>query len=513
MRATRGIVPSGRRTQVAVSVAATFVTLIVFAIIDSRHLIPADGGQAAGLGLGAALLAGIAVFVAPLVGGRVPVARRLHRLLATWLAAVATLLTLYLLFEEPALFDERRIGSRIAFWPPCVEGSRYRCAEDESRQECLQGLGYYEDKIADCWGGGRIAAVKLALALSSLLVSGGFGGLIGLVLARRPEAEAGPLRLFLCYRRADSFAFADRLHDRLSERFGAENVFRDVEDIRLGGDFRQAVRRALARCDVFLLVIGPRWLEIRDDEGARRLDDADDPVRIEVESAIARGLLVVPVLVGGARMPRSDQMPDGFEELSNRAGAALQGDPALPGDPAFGASVDALIRQLEEASGFEVPVGSHAVPRAERTVLPETAGEQADIFVSHSSSDEASATRLVSALRAAGASVFYAPESIRTSDSFVERINRAIGGCRLAVLLWSGAAARSSWVTMEINSLIVRRTRDRLRIEVVRLEPLEVPALLADIHRIDAFPSPDADTVAQRILTGFGSGPSPSSPP
>lgn len=152
-------------------------------------------------------------------------------------------------------------------------------------------------------------------------------------------------------------------------------------------------------------------------------------------------------------------------------------------------------------------IGVVSAPRAERTVLPrplpESADEKADVFVSHSSKDEAFATKLVSALRAGGASVFYAPESIRTSESFVERLDHALGGCRVGVLVWSSAAAKSPWVTKERNALIVRRVRGEAQIEVVRLEPHEVPPLLQDIHRIDAFPSPDAKKVAGQILTGF----------
>jgi hypothetical protein len=335
------------------TLTACLPTFIVFRIAAGLDLAPGSPGAVAVLRLVATLAAGIAVFIAPLASPRTPIARRIRTLVVAWLIAGATLLTLYVAFVKVDV-----AGAHVAFSPPCIEGSQYECTAGESPEACLAALGYEDDKIEACWGKWRILSVKLALALFSLLVSCGFGGLIGLVLARRPEAEAGPLRLFLCYRRADSATVVDPLHARLSERFGAGNVFRDVEDIRLGGDFRQAVRRALARCDVFLLVIGPRWLEIRDDEGARRLDDADDPVRIEVESAIARGLLVVPVLVGGARMPRSDQMPDGFEELSNRAGAAIQGDPAAPGEAAFAASVDELIRQLEQAHELEPARGN-----------------------------------------------------------------------------------------------------------------------------------------------------------
>lgn len=268
----------------------------------------------------------------------------------------------FFVFPRPDL-SGKRVGSVLVSWDRAgCEGETVDCG-GQTDYDCLKGLLWDQEMIDECWGPWRVWMVRIALILCAVLVSGGFGGsFAAATLAWRPRKglEPHPLRLFLCYRRADSAEFADRLHDRLSERFGAGNVFRDVEAIRLGEDFRQAVRRALARCDVFLLVIGPRWLEIRDDDGARRLDRADDPVRIEIETAIARGLLIVPVLVGGAAMPRSDRMPDGFEELSNRAGAAIHGDPTAPGDPAFDASVDALVRQLEEVHELEPAAGDGA---------------------------------------------------------------------------------------------------------------------------------------------------------
>ncbi len=346
-------------------VAATIglTAALTFAAVRTAHLlhlVPAGPQATAALSLIVAAAAGGAAAVVMLPIGRSRIPPSLPPLM--FLVSGAALLGLHIAFVVARPDSAGNpVGSVLISWSRAgCEGETVDCAELDP-DDCLKGLLWDQTLIDECWGGGRVFAVRLALALSALLCSAGFGGSVatGVVAWRTGKGrEPGPLRLFLCYRRADSAAFVDRLHDRLSERFGAGNVFRDVEDIQLGGDFRQAVRRALARCDVFLLVIGPRWLEMRDDEGARRLDRADDPVRIEIETAIARGLLIVPVLVGGARMPRADQMPAGFEELSNRAGAALQGDPAAPGDPAFAASVDDLTRQLEQAHESEPAAGS-----------------------------------------------------------------------------------------------------------------------------------------------------------
>ncbi len=102
--------------------------------------------------------------------------------------------------------------------------------------------------------------------------------------------------MFISYRRDDSAGFAGRLTDALERRFGADSVFRDVDDIAAGADFGVVIEQALQQVQAVLVVIGPGWLEAAAD-GRRRLDQADDFVRREVESALASGKPVVPILV------------------------------------------------------------------------------------------------------------------------------------------------------------------------------------------------------------------------
>lgn len=111
--------------------------------------------------------------------------------------------------------------------------------------------------------------------------------------------------LFISYRRNDSAGHAGRLSDRLIARFGAERVFIDVDDIQPGQDFEQMIEQTLGHCDHLLAVIGPRWLS----ELQARADDPADLVRQEICSAMSRGIRVIPVLVGGARMPTQAQLP------------------------------------------------------------------------------------------------------------------------------------------------------------------------------------------------------------
>jgi hypothetical protein len=123
--------------------------------------------------------------------------------------------------------------------------------------------------------------------------------------------------IFITYRREDTQGFAGRLDDDLSERFGDTLIFRDRE-IQAGDDFVVRLRETLDAADVALAVIGPRWTDARDRDGQRRLDRADDWVRLELETLLGRGIPIVPVLVGGARMPGSHELPDSLEALARR---------------------------------------------------------------------------------------------------------------------------------------------------------------------------------------------------
>jgi hypothetical protein len=341
---------SGLLIGAAVSVASV-VAFAAFRVVDILHLIPASREAAAALALaGAGTAGGVAAAVQLLRRKAPPIRPRSIVLVLVVPSMVLLGLHVAFVFPEPDGKGDRA-GSVVISWSRAsCQGETVDCT-GKTGADCLRGLSWDQELIDACWGEGRVLMVRLALTLCSLLVSGGFGGLAGLgALAWRSRGDTriGPLRLFLCYRRADSGAIAERLHERLSTHFGADNVFRDVEDIGLGEIFRQPVQRAIAGCDVFLAVIGPGWLVLRDEDGARRLDRPNDPVRSEIETAIARGLRIVPVLVGGAAMPRRDQMPSGLQELSDRAGARITGDPADAGDLEFASTVDELIRGLED---------------------------------------------------------------------------------------------------------------------------------------------------------------------
>src|SRR5262245_1594715 len=101
--------------------------------------------------------------------------------------------------------------------------------------------------------------------------------------------------IFISYRRDDTSADSGRIYDRLTPKYGSNNIFIDVDAIPLGMDFRQILNAEIAKCDVVLVMIGRRWASVTEQSGRRRLDNPSDFVRIEVEAALARGIPVIPV--------------------------------------------------------------------------------------------------------------------------------------------------------------------------------------------------------------------------
>jgi hypothetical protein len=147
------------------------------------------------------------------------------------------------------------------------------------------------------------------------------------------------VRVFLSYRRGDAGGYAGRLADALVQRLGPRSVFQDVTAISPGQDYTVAIDRALADSDAALVVIGPGWLTAVTPQGARRLLEADDYVRLELARALGRDIRVIPVLVGGARLPEAAELPDDLQGLAQRQAVELH-------DETWHHDVDGLVRSL-----------------------------------------------------------------------------------------------------------------------------------------------------------------------
>jgi hypothetical protein len=139
--------------------------------------------------------------------------------------------------------------------------------------------------------------------------------------------------IFIGYRRDDTADVAGRIYDALEARFGKERLFKDVDNIPPGVDFGKYIKSILPRCRVALILIGPHWVNARDAGGRRRLDDQNDWVRVEVETALSiNGLQVVPVLVNGAQMPTSSDLPASLRPLMHLNAAIIRRDPDFRDD-------------------------------------------------------------------------------------------------------------------------------------------------------------------------------------
>jgi hypothetical protein len=151
-------------------------------------------------------------------------------------------------------------------------------------------------------------------------------------------------RLTISYRRADSDAMAGRIRDKLADYYGQEAIFMDIDSIPVGIDFREQIKSELAKNDLLIVVVGPKWRG-PGKAGRARINDENDPVRVEVETALQRGIPVVPVLVNGATIPKPDDLPDTLRNFSFHNGAIVDAGQD------FHQHMERLIRSLDKVLG------------------------------------------------------------------------------------------------------------------------------------------------------------------
>src|SRR6266508_1693330 len=131
------------------------------------------------------------------------------------------------------------------------------------------------------------------------------------------------LRIFLNYRRDETSGHAGRLFDVLAARFGNDHVFMDIDRIEPGLDFADVISEAVASCDVFIALIGSRWLTSADAKGRPRLENPEDFIRLELEAALELDVRLIPALVQNAQMPSSDELPETLRPFARRHAVEL----------------------------------------------------------------------------------------------------------------------------------------------------------------------------------------------
>lgn len=138
--------------------------------------------------------------------------------------------------------------------------------------------------------------------------------------------------VFLSYRREDSQFATDRIYEHLCRRFSRSSIFKDVDNIPFGINFADHIATAVRSSDVMLVIIGPGWLSATTPEGTRRLDDPGDFVRVEIETAFANRIPVLPVLLAGARMPPAALLPPSLGNLATINAINVRADPDFYND-------------------------------------------------------------------------------------------------------------------------------------------------------------------------------------
>jgi hypothetical protein len=168
----------------------------------------------------------------------------------------------------------------------------------------------------------------------------------GTSTARRSSTTAGP-QVFISYRREDSKGFAIALKSELARRYGDDRVFMDLDNVAPGELWEDVINQAVGSCDVLVALIGKRWLSIRDTHRRRRIDNPQDPVRLEIATALARKVKVIPALLEGARMPEPHTLPQTL--------ARLPGIQALTISDDWRAGMTRLIEVLDRLGASKKP--------------------------------------------------------------------------------------------------------------------------------------------------------------
>jgi tetratricopeptide (TPR) repeat protein len=234
--------------------------------------------------------------------------------------------------------------------------------------------------------------------------------------------------LFISYRRSDSEAYAGRLYDRLVAEFGKDQVFKDVDSIPVGADFRTHLHAVIAECRAVLAIVGTHWTDARDERDIRRLEDRDDFVRIELEMALARGIPVIPVLVSGATMPSEAQLPASLAAFAYRQ--SIQVRP----DPDFHRDVDRLLASLPSPavaatldSSAPLNVVTSGSPVARRTSPPRAGREKQRAELWKAYRDASNGHGLLASLSGE-------PGIGKTTvaEEFLDELARGPGGCFVA---------------------------------------------------------------------------------
>lgn len=147
-------------------------------------------------------------------------------------------------------------------------------------------------------------------------------------------------RIVISYRRSDSEAMTGRIYDCLVDHYGEETVFRDLDSVPVGKDYRRHIQDAIRSADLVLAIVGPKWSSPKR-RGGSRIKEAKDTVRAEIEAALERRIPIIPVLVHDAEMPTAGDLPPDIREF------AYQNAATVDAGQDFRPHMDRLLSQID----------------------------------------------------------------------------------------------------------------------------------------------------------------------
>lgn len=156
--------------------------------------------------------------------------------------------------------------------------------------------------------------------------------------------------VFISYRRDDEGPTSIFIKAKLDDVFGSEHVFMDIDNIRRGDNWKDTLKNNLEECDCLIVIIGKNWLRIQDEFFVRRIDKKDDWVRMEIETAIRRGIRIIPVFIGEV-LTQKEALPKSIQKLLDSQGLLIN---ALTWQSDVAALVDSLIGLGFKRTGTDI---------------------------------------------------------------------------------------------------------------------------------------------------------------
>jgi TIR domain len=177
-------------------------------------------------------------------------------------------------------------------------------------------------------------------------------------------------RVFISYRSSDGADKATALARDLDALFGHDQIFLDKDDLPAGSRWRDVIANTLHASPILLVLVTPNYLAARDSTGTRCIERADDPVRDELEAALAANAHVIPMMCDGvAQTPPATDLPKPFDQLTERTWRRLRAydwreDLGRLAEDLRGLGVVPRTTPAELASGPSPLAGSTGAPAA-----------------------------------------------------------------------------------------------------------------------------------------------------